>query len=82
MGSKSRKGLQDMAVKNWHFGKIVLLWVCGLFPAVAFWVIGSRGFRSRLTIDEIGVILVAVLVAVVFLVPITWKWLSGKEKRD
>ncbi len=71
-----------MAVRNWHSGKIVLLWICGLFPPVALWVFGSRGFRSNLDRQEIAVILIAVLVALVFLVPITWRWFSGKEKKD
>ncbi len=68
-----------MAVKNWHFGKIVLLWVCGSLPPLVIWVIAS--VTRSLHVEALLVILVATLVSLSFLVPITWKWLSGKEKR-
>ena len=70
-----------MAVKDWHFGKIVLLWVCGMLPIAAL-LVGLTVVRTSSEEEALVIISVAVLVALVFLVPITWKWLSGKEKRD
>ena len=71
-----------MAVKNWHFGKIVILWVCFLFPSLAFWFLGTDGFQDSLSRQAVDPILAAILLALGFLIPVTWKWLSGKEKRD
>jgi len=71
-----------MAIRNWHFGKIVLLWVCGLFPAGGLWILGTGGFGYSLSNDGIVIVLATVLFAIAILVPVTWKWLSGKEKRD
>jgi len=70
-----------MAVKNWHFGKIVILWVCGLFPFAVLSFLASVG-RGWGTEEIIGILLPALIFPLGFLVPITWKWLSGKEKRD
>jgi len=69
-----------MAIKNWHFGKIVILWVCGLFP---FAVLSFLASGEAWGIEEIlGLLLPVLILPLGFLVPITWKWLSGKEKRD
>ena len=74
-----------MAVKNWHFGKIVLLWVCGMLPALMIVLVFGDTSRSgdfRIDEEPLATAFAAVLVALGFLVPLTWKWLSGKEKRD
>jgi len=70
-----------MAVKNWHFGKIVLLWVCGMLPIAALLVFLMEVHPSREE-EVLLIIFAAVLLALIFLVPITWKWLSSKEQRD
>ena len=74
-----------MAIKNWHFGKIVLLWVCGMLPALMIVLVFGDTSRSgdfRIDEEPLATAFAAVLVALAVLVPTTWKWLSGKEKRD
>ena len=68
-----------MAIKKWHIGKLVLLWVWGLiFVAVAwstlegghvFWLVGY-GLM-------VGIVAVPAGLSVV-----TWKWLTGQEERN
>jgi len=70
-----------MAVKNWHFGKIVILWVCTILPIAVFVTLLIEAYSIR-GAESLVIIFAAVLLALIFLVPITWKWLSGKEKRD
>ena len=69
-----------MAVKNWHFGKIVILWVCTMLPIAALLVVLMEARFHPM--EFLLIIFAAVLLAFIFLVPITWKWLSSKEKRD
>ena len=65
-----------MAVRNWHFGKIVLMWAWGVvLVAVTFQLV------ERTEHFVFGFTLIGVLIAIpVTLSVITWKWLSGKEQ--
>jgi membrane protein implicated in regulation of membrane protease activity len=64
-----------MAVRNWHPGKLVLLW--GIW---AFFV-GSMYVTSD-SYDYDGVVLSA-FVLLLPLATLTWRWFSGREvKRD
>jgi hypothetical protein len=64
-----------MAIRNWHGGKILLLWVWGIVVSGVVLKIleGTRDFVR-------GFILIgAIIVIPMILSVITWKWLSGKE---
>jgi hypothetical protein len=65
-----------MKIKNWHYGKIILLWVWCIF----FILMMIQKLESA---DNL--ILGIILIVLIFCIPIvmsiiTWKWLSGKEK--
>lgn len=67
-----------MAVKQWHYGKIILLWVWG--AVLAFFLIDVLASVNNFIL---GFLLIAVIGgSPVVLSIITWRWLSGKEKRD
>ncbi len=67
-----------MAVKDWHYGKIILLWVW--YIAVAVFLIDVLASTQHFAP---GFLLIAVIVgSPVVLSVITWRWLSGKEKRN
>ena len=74
-----------MAIKNWHWGKLVLCWVAGLTAATyAAWLSGAIT-PDRTPMDKqivAGVLVVGgLLVAPIVVFVVTWKWLSGKEKK-
>lgn len=65
-----------MAIKNWHIGKIILLWVWGILLAFL-------GFNILESVEHfvVGYILIGLILGIPFIISvITWKWLSGKEK--
>ncbi len=75
-----------MALKHWHPGKLVLVWVMCWMGAL---VLGYVGFLllsasvGLLTVGRVGFALwfmTLVLVATPFVV--TWKWFTFREKRD
>ena len=66
-----------MAIRHWHSGKLVILWVWGLLGM-------GLCYSGLITIDKekylIGFFLIGILFAVPLLLSrITWIWLSGKE---
>lgn len=62
-------------IKNWHYGKIVLLWVWGV--AISFL---SFNFLQSTESFVFGFPLILLIVVIpIVLSIITWKWLSGKE---
>lgn len=73
-----------MAVKNWHWGKLILCWVAsGLLAWVAFTLSQER------TPDDptfrfigAGLMLIGFIGSPVTVFALTWRWLSGKEKRE
>lgn len=67
-----------MAIRNWHYGKIILLWVWGLLLVVL-----SLNVLESVGNFLIGFPLIGVIVGIpVALSVITWKWLSGKENNN
>ena len=72
-----------MAIKNWHGGKLVLVWVVGLlgYPLLRFVIEEARPDTGA------GVVLVYVVLglAVALLVTplvVSWKWFSAREKKN
>jgi hypothetical protein len=66
-----------MAIRRWHYGKLILLWTWGIVLCVVL-------IRILATITDFvpGFTLIAALLAVLIaLSVITWKWLSGKEAK-
>ncbi len=66
-----------MAIRNWHIGKIVLVWLVGLGiggPLFGFAV----GDLNPLTMALLG-LAVALLVTPLVVI---WKWFSGRERNN
>jgi hypothetical protein len=64
-----------VAVKNWHVGKLVLLWVWG----IVLTVVVAEALRH---IDNpmLGFPLIAAIVFMPLVLSVlTWRWLGGKE---
>ena len=65
-----------MAIRKWHVGKVVLLWLWGL--ALCALIVS---LLKRTTTFIIGFPLIGLLFAIlVSLSVVTWKWFSGKEQ--
>jgi hypothetical protein len=65
-----------MAIKQWHMGKIVLLWAWGIALCVVL-----INLISRTTNFVPGFILIGIFLAILLaLSVITWKWFSGRER--
>jgi len=68
-----------MAVRQWHVGKIVMLWLAaGLLTAFFIWVVPYINSPSGLF--ELALIAAAVGFLVTAFV-ITWIWLGGREQQ-
>ena len=65
-----------MAIRNWHVGKVVLLWVWGVVLCTVIIQILSRTTNFVWGFILIGVLLIILITLSV----ITWKWFSGKEQ--
>jgi len=72
-----------MAIRNWHWGKLILLWVVGIVIDLPFIlkVVLENGpmFRSNEPVWVIVFVLSVLWGTPLFLLVVTWKWLSGKE---
>jgi len=65
-----------MAIRQWHMGKIVLLWAWGIALCVVLIQI-----ISRTTNFVPGFMLIGALLAILLaLSVITWKWFGSKEQ--
>jgi len=65
-----------MDIRNWHYGKIILLWVWSI--AICFLLLQ---WLESLSNPIIGFLLIAIIIAIpIIMSVVTWKWLSGKEK--
>ncbi len=64
-----------MAIRNWHMGKIILLWIWGVaLTALSLQILESVKHFA------FGFILIGAIIGIpVLLSVITWKWLSGRE---
>ena len=73
---KYGKGRRDMTAKNWHPGKIVMIWVIA-----AFWLVMGLSLVQDSSTEDFGVILLIGWVNYVLWVFIkTWKWFTAREK--
>ena len=67
-----------MAMRNWHYGKLIILWSWG----VAVVALLSEALPSERT-TYMGLILMALIFGILLVLSITtWKWLGKKETRD
>jgi hypothetical protein len=65
-----------MAIRQWHVGKLILLWAWGFALSVVLIQI-----IVRTTSFVPGFALIGTLLAILLtLSVITWKWLGGKER--
>lgn len=69
-----------MALRNWHVGKLVILWVWGSVFASLF----LKGMNALDDNSNFGIflgLLFVVFIAGIYIVLsiITWKWLGGRE---
>lgn len=75
-----------MAIKDWHWGKLVLCWIAGLSAvSIGFGLANEIPYSSASLDQKIIVYILTVggtIVAPVVLFVLTWKWLSGKEPRS
>lgn len=69
-----------MAIRNWHYGKLILLWAWGgVLGYIALVVLLALSGESYV----VGTLLVVVLVGIPLLLSVvTWKWLGAKEKAE
>jgi hypothetical protein len=65
-----------MAIRKWHVGKVVLLWLWGLALCALIVSLLKETATFIIGFPLIG-LLFAILVS---LSVVTWKWLSGKEQ--
>ncbi len=68
-------------VKNWHSGKIVLVWLLGFAATFVLMVVLTDGWSANPPPPLWQLAAVWLLVGASWAVPITWKWLSGKERK-
>jgi len=65
-----------MAIKRWHYGKLVVLWAWGGIITLVI-VRNLESTNNYL----LGFLLIGLVIIIPFILSIiTWKWLSGKEK--
>ena len=82
-----------MAVKKWHFGKLVILWAWGAALSVVLFklteILAKSISKGQAIVDSAqsrvatvtGTGLSAAIVAVLITLSVlTWIWLGGKEK--
>jgi hypothetical protein len=66
-----------MAIKEWHVGKVILLWAWGLVLCMLA-LQDLKGIPKGNFVH--GFMVIGALLAIpITLSVITWKWLSGKE---
>jgi hypothetical protein len=64
-----------MATTNdWHFGKIILLWVIDLFVLLFLYLLYNYNF------DKAAPMLLWFILSIPAIM-ITWKWLTSREKK-
>jgi hypothetical protein len=76
-------GQAYMAIKDWHWGKLVLCWVAGLAASYGGFLLASQQRPAdpsvALVLTMVCVMVVTVAIPIILFV-LTWKWLSGKEQ--
>lgn len=64
-----------MAIRKWHIGKVILLWVWGLVLCI----LALQVLKSTQNFVVGFMVIGAILAIPIALSVITWKWLGGKE---
>lgn len=70
-----------MSIRQWHWGKIVILWAWGAVLAAALlaqFVAEPVGNAPGLSALSLGLSFLILLL----LSAVTWRWLGGKERRN
>jgi hypothetical protein len=68
-----------MAIRQWHAGRITLLWLAaGLLVAFFSWVIGPRNNPSEAFVI---VLLFAAIGSLVLAFVVSWIWFGGRERK-
>jgi len=68
-----------MAIRRWHWGKLVILWAWGgLLTAFELHLLET--IEGRLIVETL--LIVSIVGVPVALTVVTWKWLTRKELRD
>jgi hypothetical protein len=75
-----------MAIRDWHWGKILLCWVAAGASAISARAVVENGPPDE-RYSAIWVLAVVYMAAGLFAAPaaafvVTWKWLSGKERKS
>jgi hypothetical protein len=73
-----------VALRTWHFGKLIILWTWGAGLVALCWYVATD--LEPEPHDTAGSIFGLMAIALVFLIPaalsvVTWIWLGGKETR-
>ena len=66
-----------MAIKNWHFGKIILLWAWGIVFTLLLMIQLESSKKENYVLGSI--LILFVVATPLILSVITWRWLSGRE---
>ncbi len=64
-----------MAVRNWHGGKVALVWLMAL---IATFFMGA--LIGEVTGDDDSVLFALIVSPFVVAIVLTWRWLSGREQ--
>ena len=67
-----------MAIRRWHWGKLVILWAWGLAVAGPLFAFFQRQQGENISPAQATAFLLSVLVLVA-LSAVTWRWLGGRE---
>jgi hypothetical protein len=71
-----------MAIKNWHGGKLVIVWIVAL--GIAWFGMETARALDDMRVSEpviIGAFLLLMIGPAAGALVVTWKWLSGKERQ-
>jgi hypothetical protein len=69
-----------VAIEQWHWGKIVILWAWGgTLAAMLMTVFVSEPVASSPARSALSLFLTVIVLLV--LSAITWRWLGGRERR-
>jgi len=68
-----------MAIRKWHVGKVILLWVWGV--GLSIFSLHILDFIKNMNFILRSLLIVMIIVIPIILSVITWIWLSGKENK-
>ena len=72
-------------IQQWHWGKILMLWILvptlGVAVGAIVLAVADAGFQSEVPESFFIFVLFPPLVSIVLMLVITWVWLTGKDRR-